>query len=172
MHFWVSGILRRWSVYEVIAESLRNTDLDSTRCYESHHYVGKIWWSQMSNKWLEISVPNSDLPFAGPIRFIYSFIIYLFIYVFIIYLFVVYLTMSRVAQWVKCLATGWTIQAIGVRSPFRWKDFFCSLCAQTGSAAHPASCPMGTGGPFPRARARPGSDADHSPPSSAEVLNE
>jgi hypothetical protein len=29
--------------------------------------------------------------------------------------------------------------------------------------AHPASCPMGTGGPFPRAKARPQSDADHSP---------
>jgi hypothetical protein len=39
-----------------------------------------------------------------------------------------------------------------------------SLCAQTGYAAHPASCTMGTG-----AKARPGRDADHSPPSSAQV---
>jgi hypothetical protein len=31
---------------------------------------------------------------------------------------------------------------------------------------------MGTGGPFPGAKARPGRDADHSPPSSAEVENE
>jgi hypothetical protein len=31
---------------------------------------------------------------------------------------------------------------------------------------------MGTGGPFPGAIARPGRDADHSPPSSAEVVNE
>jgi hypothetical protein len=31
---------------------------------------------------------------------------------------------------------------------------------------------MGTGGPFPRGKARPGRDADHSPPSSAEVVNE
>jgi hypothetical protein len=30
-------------------------------------------------------------------------------------------------------------------------------------AAHPASCPMGTGGPFPRGKARPGRDADHPP---------
>jgi hypothetical protein len=37
----------------------------------------------------------------------------------------------------------------------------------TGSGAHPASCTMGTGG-----KARPGRDADHSPPSSAEVVNE
>jgi hypothetical protein len=31
---------------------------------------------------------------------------------------------------------------------------------------------MGTGGPFPRGKARPGRDADHSPPSSTEVVNE
>jgi hypothetical protein len=37
------------------------------------------------------------------------------------------------------------------------------------SRAHPASCPMGTGGPFPGGKARSGRDADHSPPSSAEV---
>jgi hypothetical protein len=37
------------------------------------------------------------------------------------------------------------------------------------SEAHPASCPMGTGGPFPLAKARPRRDADHSPLSSAEV---
>jgi hypothetical protein len=36
---------------------------------------------------------------------------------------------------------------------------------------HPASCTMGTGGPFPGGKARPGRDADHSPPSSAEVKN-
>jgi hypothetical protein len=40
-------------------------------------------------------------------------------------------------------------QAIGVRSPAQAK-----------------------GGPFPEAKARPGRDADHSPPSSAEVENE
>jgi len=31
---------------------------------------------------------------------------------------------------------------------------------------------MGTGGPFSGGNARPGHDADHSPPSSAEVENE
>jgi hypothetical protein len=40
------------------------------------------------------------------------------------------------------------------------------------SVSHPASCKMGTGGPFPGAKTWPGSDADHSPPSSAEVENE
>jgi hypothetical protein len=60
-------------------------------------------------------------------------------------------------------------RAIGVRSPAGAKDFSSILCVQTGSGGHPASCTMGTGGPFPGAKARPGRDSDHSPPSSAEV---
>jgi hypothetical protein len=63
-------------------------------------------------------------------------------------------------------------RAIGVRSPAEAKDFSYSLCVQTGSGAHPASCPIGTGCPFPGGKARPGRDADHSPPSSAEAENE
>jgi hypothetical protein len=63
-------------------------------------------------------------------------------------------------------------RAIEVRSPAESKDFSSSLCVQTGSGAHPASCPMGTGGHFPGGKVRPGRDADHSPPSSAEVKNE
>jgi hypothetical protein len=59
-------------------------------------------------------------------------------------------------------------RAIGVRSPSGAKDFSSNLCVQTGSGAQPASCTMGTGGPFPGAIARPGREADHSP-SSAEV---
>jgi hypothetical protein len=35
--------------------------------------------------------------------------------------------------------------AIGVRSPAGAEDFSSSLCVQTGSEAHPASCTMGTG---------------------------
>jgi hypothetical protein len=62
--------------------------------------------------------------------------------------------------------------AIGVRSPAGAKHFSSNLCVQTGSEAHPASCTMGTGGPFPGGKARPGGDADHSPPSNAEVVNE
>jgi hypothetical protein len=34
------------------------------------------------------------------------------------------------------------------------KDFSSSFCVQTGSGAHPASCPIGTGGHFPRGKAR------------------
>jgi hypothetical protein len=59
-----------------------------------------------------------------------------------------------------------------VRSPAGAKDFSSSLCVQTGSEAHSASCTMGTEGPFPGGKARLGLDADHSPPSSAKVVNE
>jgi hypothetical protein len=51
-------------------------------------------------------------------------------------------------------------RAIGVRSPAGTEDFSSILC------------PMGTGDPFPGGKARPGRDADHSPPSSADVVNE
>jgi hypothetical protein len=49
----------------------------------------------------------------------------------------------------------------------RRKDFSPSLCVQTGSEAHPASYLISTGG-----KVRKGCDADDSPPSSAEVVNE
>jgi hypothetical protein len=60
-------------------------------------------------------------------------------------------------------------RAIEVRSTAGAKNFSSILFVQTGSGAHPASCTMGTRGPFPGAKARPGRDAEHSPPSSAEV---
>jgi hypothetical protein len=63
-------------------------------------------------------------------------------------------------------------RAIEFRSPSEAKEFSCSVCVQTGSEAHSASCKIGTGGPFPEAKARPGRDADHSTPSSAELMNE
>jgi hypothetical protein len=58
---------------------------------------------------------------------------------------------AAVAQAVQCLTTGWTI---GVRSPTEAADISSSFCVQTGSGAHPASYPMGTGGPFPGGKAR------------------
>jgi hypothetical protein len=76
---------------------------------------------------------------------------------------------AGVAQSVQWLTTDLTT---GVQSPTEAEDFSSSLCVQTGFGAHPASCPMGTGGSFPGDKARPGRDADHSPPSSAEVKNE
>jgi hypothetical protein len=62
-------------------------------------------------------------------------------------------------------------RTIEVRSSAEAKDFSSSLCAQTSSRAHPASCTMGTGGHFPGAKVRPRRDDDHSP-SSAGVENE
>jgi hypothetical protein len=61
-------------------------------------------------------------------------------------------------------------RAIEVRSPAEAKCFSSSLCVHSG--AHPASCAMGTGGPYAGSKARPGLDADHLTPSSAEVVNE
>jgi hypothetical protein len=67
----------------------------------------------------------------------------------------------------------WTGRHSDRRSiPGRGKRNFPLNCAQNGSGAHPASCPMGTGGPIPGDKARQERDADHSPPSSAEVVNE
>jgi hypothetical protein len=47
-------------------------------------------------------------------------------------------------------------RAIGVGSPAGAKDISSNLCVQTGSGAHPASCTMGTGGPFPGGKSAAG----------------
>jgi hypothetical protein len=70
---------------------------------------------------------------------------------------------AEVAQLVYCLVMDWTTGRSKFDPWHRQKDFSSNLCVQTGSEAHPASCPMGTGGPFPGGKARPGRDADHSP---------
>jgi hypothetical protein len=82
------------------------------------------------------------------------------------------LVRSRVSSGSIVSDHGLDDRAIGVRSPVGAKYFSSSLCVQTGSGAHPASCTMGTGGPFLGDKARPGRDSDHLPPSSAEVVNE
>jgi hypothetical protein len=76
---------------------------------------------------------------------------------------------AAVAQAIYYLTEGWTI---GVRSPTGTEHSSSSSCVQTGSGAHPASYPMGTGGSFRGGKVRPGRDADHSLPSSAEVKDE
>jgi hypothetical protein len=58
---------------------------------------------------------------------------------------------AGVAQSVWCLTTNWTAR---IRSPTEAKEFSSSLCVQTDSGAHPSSCPMGTGGPFPGEKER------------------
>jgi hypothetical protein len=59
-----------------------------------------------------------------------------------------------------------------VSIPGREKGFLCWLWVQTGSGAHPASYPMGTGGPFPLGKAWPRRVADNSAPSIAWDENE
>jgi hypothetical protein len=73
-------------------------------------------------------------------------------------------TRSRVSSGSIVSDYGLDDRAIGVRSPAGAKDFSSILCVQTGSVAHPASFPMGTGGPFPGSKARPGRDADQLTP--------
>jgi hypothetical protein len=55
--------------------------------------------------------------------------------------------------------------------PLLRQRVFLLASVQTGSEARPASYTMGNGGPFPGGKARPGRDADHSPPSTAVVKN-
>jgi hypothetical protein len=66
---------------------------------------------------------------------------------------------------------GLNDRAIGIRSLAGTNDFSSILCVQTGSEAHPASCTISTRVLSPGQSAA-GADADHSPPSSAEVSNE
>jgi hypothetical protein len=55
-----------------------------------------------------------------------------------------------------------------VRFPAGAGNFSLHHRVQNGSGAHPASYPRGTRGSFPGVK-RPGHEADHSSPSSAEV---
>jgi hypothetical protein len=48
---------------------------------------------------------------------------------------------------------GWTTGRSGFDPRQGQKIFSSSLCVQTGFGAHPASCTMGTGGPFPGGKA-------------------
>jgi hypothetical protein len=68
------------------------------------------------------------------------------------------------------IALGYGLDDRGsrVRSPAGAVNFSLHHRVQNGSGAHLASYPMGTRGYFPGGK-RPGREADHSPPSSAEV---
>jgi hypothetical protein len=77
---------------------------------------------------------------------------------------------SGVAQYSVWLRTGqW---GIGVQFLAGPTDFSSSLCVQTGSEAQPASCTMGTGGPFPGAKRSWGVTLTTHPQPSAKVGNE
>jgi hypothetical protein len=64
---------------------------------------------------------------------------------------------SRVSSGSIVSDYGLDDRAIGVRSAAGAKDFSSILYVQTGSGAHPASCTMGTGGPFPGCKSEAGS---------------
>jgi hypothetical protein len=62
-------------------------------------------------------------------------------------------------------------RAIEVRSRAGAKNF--PVTSVSEPALRPAQSPVQwVPGPFPGGKARPGRDADHSPPSSAEVVNQ
>jgi len=65
------------------------------------------------------------------------------------------------------IVTDYGLDGLGIES--RWRRDFPPV--QTGPGAHPASCKMGTGY-FPGGKVWPGRAADHSPPSSAAVMEE
>jgi hypothetical protein len=74
-------------------------------------------------------------------------------------------------------AYGEPVSSVSIVSGYRLGDRGSipgsgKVFSQTGSGAHPDSCTMDTGGPFPGGKARPESDDDHSPQSSAEIVNE
>jgi hypothetical protein len=73
---------------------------------------------------------------------------------------------AQITQSVYRLATRWMTEGSEFESR-RGQEFSLHV-VQTGSGVHPASHPMGTGGSFPGGKAA-GSEADHSPPTSAEV---
>jgi hypothetical protein len=54
----------------------------------------------------------------------------------------------------------------------RQEDLSSKLCGQNGSGTHTRLLSNGYRGSFPWGKAWPGRDADHSPPSSAKVVNE
>jgi len=58
-----------------------------------------------------------------------------------------------------------------VQIPVQGRNFPPHHCVQIGSRAHPASYPMSTMVSFSLGVKRPDREADHSPPSSAEVNN-
>jgi hypothetical protein len=68
------------------------------------------------------------------------------------------------------IATGYGLDDQGGREfeSRLGKKFLFLYIVQTGSGVHPTSYKMGTGGSFPGVKPQ-GREADHSPPTSAEV---
>jgi hypothetical protein len=79
--------------------------------------------------------------------------------------------LKRITIFVEALKTNilnCTDRGSRVRLPAGAGNFPLHHRFQNGSGVHPASYPMDTRGSFPEVK-QPGREADHSPPSSAEV---
>jgi hypothetical protein len=76
---------------------------------------------------------------------------------------------SGIAQSVIAIGYGMASREVVVRDPVS-HDSSPLHVVQTGSDVNPASYPKGAGALSPRLK-RPGREADHSPPISAEVKN-
>jgi hypothetical protein len=75
---------------------------------------------------------------------------------------------SHTSSLLVVTGVGLDDRMIGVRFSARAENYSLRHRVQTCSGAHPAYCPMRTGDSFPGVK-RPGREADHSRPSSAEV---
>jgi hypothetical protein len=78
------------------------------------------------------------------------------------------MTGAVIAQW---YSAGLRAGRSGVQVLVGAGNFSLHHCVQTGSGARAACYSMGTRGSFPGGKKRPEHEADHSPPSSAEVKN-
>jgi hypothetical protein len=76
------------------------------------------------------------------------------------------LTLIREQSHANQIGGSMPVSSVQETSLILWH--FCFYHVQNGSRAHPASYPMGTRGSFPGVK-RLGREANHSPPSSAEV---
>jgi hypothetical protein len=70
----------------------------------------------------------------------------------------------------KIEATGWIIKGIMVQFPAGENDFSLLQSVRISSVAHTASCSVDTKVLPPEVK-QPGSEADHSPPSSVKIKN-
>jgi hypothetical protein len=75
---------------------------------------------------------------------------------------------ARIGYLVQRLPQGWTTEGPEFESLYGQE--ICHYVVQTGSEAHPTSYPMDTEDSFPRGKTA-GFEADHSPPTRAEVKN-
>jgi hypothetical protein len=79
---------------------------------------------------------------------------------------------AGLAKSLRCLATDWMTGRSRFGPQQSQRIFLLTSESRPPSGAHPVSCTTGTGGPFPGGKGQPERDADHSPPSSADVVNE